>query len=87
MPCAYVDKPLYCDGGPHDSVWCQYWSVITQHYNHCMMVSLVKITYVRILNYCVINSTFEFGYLYDSEHVIVSKGCDIHHLVKRNINL
>ena len=28
---AYGDKLLYSDGGPHDSAWCQHWSVINQH--------------------------------------------------------
>ena len=30
MITAYSDKLLYCDGGPHDSVWCQRWSIIVQ---------------------------------------------------------
>ena len=30
MTAAYGDKLLYCDGGPHDSEWCQHWSVIIQ---------------------------------------------------------
>ena len=28
---AFGDKLLYSDGGPHDSAWCQHWSVIVQH--------------------------------------------------------
>ena len=31
MNTAYGDKLLYSDGGPHDSAWCQRWSVIIQH--------------------------------------------------------
>ena len=31
MTAAYGDKLLYGDGGPHDSAWCQHWSVIIHH--------------------------------------------------------
>ena len=31
MNTAYGDKLLYSDGGPCDSAWCQWWSVIIQH--------------------------------------------------------
>ena len=33
MTAAYGDKFLCCDGGPHDSAWCQHWSVIIHHFD------------------------------------------------------
>ena len=95
---AYGDKVLYSDSAPHDSSWCQCWSVIIQHMGqHCSLPggSIGK-KYIDLL--CKELQYLSLG-TYHSERVIVfcammlqrdrlvSKDCDIRYLLERSMKL
>ena len=88
MITAYSHNLLYCDGGPHNSVWCQRWSIIVQcmgqHYS--LPGGSIGRKYIDLL--CAELQHLSLG-TYHSEQVIVfcsvmlqrdhlvRKGCDI----------
>ena len=98
MKTAYGDKLLYSDGGPHDSAWCQCWSVIVQHMgqHYSLPGGSIGKKYIDLLceelQYLSLGTyhserVIVFGVMMLQRDCLVRKGCDIRHLLERRKKL